>query len=111
MLPPREDDLALDFIRLDVAAMKAHHYVSYDSTLENLKYRLLFACDLNNPRFVRLPAPILFNTIAREGYSFPEEVLDQYLAALAPKEEPEEEPEDLQWQPQPGANWGAPPSW
>ena len=42
MLPPREDDLELDYIRLDLAAMKSHHFVTYDSTLENLQYRLLF---------------------------------------------------------------------
>ena len=111
MLPPREDDFALDLIRLDLAAMKSHHYVSYDSTLENLQYRLLFACDLHNPRFVRLPAPVLFDTAVRDGYSFPEEVLDEYLASLVHEEEPEEELQDMRWQPQTGANWGAPPPW
>ena len=50
---------------------------------------------------MRLPAPVLFNSVARDGYSFPEKVLDEYLASLVP----EEEPQDLQWQPQPGANW------
>ena len=39
-LPPIEDDLELDFIRLDLAAMKFHHFVTFDSTLENLQYRL-----------------------------------------------------------------------
>ena len=69
------------------------------------KYRFLFAFELDNPRLVRLPAPVLFNSAARDGYSFPEEVLDEYLASLAPEEEePEEEPQDLQWQPQTGAN-------
>ena len=38
LLPPREDDLELDFIRLNLAAMKTHRYVTYDSTLENLQY-------------------------------------------------------------------------
>ena len=56
---------------------------------------------------MRLPAPVLFNSAARDRYSFPKEVLDEYLASLAP----EEEPQDLQWQPQPGANWGVPPPW
>ena len=111
MLPPREDDLELDFIRLDLAAMKSHHFVTYDSTLENLQYRLLFAFELDNPRLVRLPAPVLFNSVSRDGYSFPKEVLDEYLASLAPEEEPEQEPRDLQWQPQMGANWGVPPPW
>ena len=111
MLPPREDDLELDFTRLDLAAMKAHHFVTYDSILENLQYRLLFGFDLDNPRFVRLPAPVLFNIIGRDRYSFPEEVLDEYLASLVPEEEPMEEPQDLQWQPQTGANWGVPPPW
>ena len=60
---------------------------------------------------MRLPAPVLFNSAARDGYSFLEEVLDEYLASLAPEEEPEEEPQHLQWQPQPGANWGVPPPW
>ena len=34
MLPPREDDLELDFIRLNLAAMKTHHYITYDSTYD-----------------------------------------------------------------------------
>ena len=101
----------MDFIRLDLAAMKSHHFVTYHSTLENVQYRLLFGFDLDNPRFVRLPAPVLFNTVARDGYSFPEEVLDEYLTSLVPEEEPEEEPQDSQWQPQTGANWGVPPPW
>ena len=84
--------------------MKSHHFVTFDSTLENLQYRLLFDFDLDNPPFVRLPAPILFNTIAWTGYSFPEEVLDEYLASLAPKEDLEEDPQDSQWQPHTGAN-------
>ena len=63
------------------------------------------------PRIVTLPAPILFDITVRDGYSFPEEVLDEYLASLVPEEEPEEEPQDMQWQPQTGANWGAPPPW
>ena len=111
MFPPREDDLELDFIRLNLAAMENHHFVTYDSTLENLQYRLLFCFDLDNPRFVRLPAPALFDIVARDGYSFPEEVLDEYIASLVSEEEPEEEPQDMQWQPQTGANWGAPPPW
>ena len=93
MLPPREDDLELDVIRLNLAAMKSHHFVTFDSTLENLQYRLLFCFDLDNHRYVRLHAPVLVNTIARDGYSFPEEVLDEYLTSLVPEEEPEEEPD------------------
>ena len=54
MLPPRKDDLELDFIRLNLAAMKSNHFITYDSTLENLQYRLLFSFDLDNPRFLRL---------------------------------------------------------
>ena len=111
MLPPREDDIELDVIRLELAAMKLHHFLTFDSPFENLQYRLLFGFNLDNPRFVRLPAPALFNIIARGGYSFPEEVLDEYLASLVPEEEPEEEPQDLQWQSQTGANCGAPPPW
>ena len=52
---------------------------------------------------------MLFDSIARGGHSFPQEVLDKYLAALVPEEEPEEETQDLQWQPQVGANWDLPP--
>ena len=111
MLPPREDDLELDFTRLDLAAMKAHHFVTYDSTMENLQYRLLFGFDLDNPRLVRLPAPVLFNSVARNGYFFIEDVLHEYVTSLAPEEEPEEQPQDMQWQPQMGANWGVPPPW
>ena len=83
-------------IRLNLATMKTHHYVTYDSTLENLQYRLLFCFDLDNPGFVRLPAPALFDIVARDGYSFLEEVLDEYLASLVPEEESEEELQDMQ---------------
>ena len=84
-LPVREDNIEMNVSRLYLAAMKSHQFVTHDSTLENLQYRLLFAFDLDNPRFVRIPAPVLFDTFARDGYSFPEEMLDQYLAALAPR--------------------------
>ena len=98
-LPVREDDLEMRVGRLNLAAMKSRNFVTNDSTLENLQYRLLFAFNLDTPRFLRIPAPLLFDPIARGGYFFSEEVLDQYLAALVPEEEPEEELQDLQWQP------------
>ena len=103
----REDDILMNVSRLNLAAMKSHLFVTHDFTLENLKYRLLFAFNLGNPHFVRLPAPVLFDSIARGGHYFPEGVLDEYLAALVP----EEEPQDLRWQPQAGANWDLPPQW
>ena len=75
-LPIREYDYEMPVSRLNLAAMKLHHFVTNDSTLENLQYRLLFAFDLDNHRFVRIPAPILYDIVARDGYSFPEEVMD-----------------------------------
>lgn len=35
-------DTVLDPLRLDLAAMKAHHFVTSSSTHENLVYRMLF---------------------------------------------------------------------
>ena len=87
-MPIREDDILMNVSRLNLATMKSHHFVSNDSTLENLQYRLLFAFDLDNPRFVRIPAPVLFDPIARGGHSFLEGVLDEYLTTLVPEEEP-----------------------
>ena len=53
-MPVREDDILMNISRLNLAVMKSHHFVTHDSTLENLQYRLLFAFNLDNPRFVRL---------------------------------------------------------
>ena len=82
-LPVREDDIEMDVVRLDFSALKSHHFITHTSTWENLHYKLMFAFNLANPHFVRLPAPSLFNAMARNVYSFPEEDLDQYLAAQA----------------------------
>ena len=70
-LPVREDDIEMNIVRLDFAAMKSHQFITHDSTWENLQYKLPFAFNVANPRFVILPAPALFDAVARNGYSFP----------------------------------------
>ena len=70
------------------------------STYGNFSYRLLFEAGDKKPRSVRLPAPFLFK-VSRNGWSFSEDVLDEYLASDMPghpnfqQESDEEEDETL----------------
>ena len=111
-MPVRVDDLPLPFLRLDLDAMKRHEFVTRNSELGNLDYMIRF--NEKCSRIIRLPAPLFFSFTSRNGWSFTEVELDEYLARqqfYAPMMEadaPEdEEPEQILPPPEePAAQWG-----
>ena len=78
-------DIKFSDSKLDLHSMKLHHFVTRSSTIDNIFYELLFAS--NSERLVRLPAPLLFNHDAREGWAFEEKELDAYLESQEGHEE------------------------
>ncbi|KAK1648581.1 hypothetical protein QYE76_066386 [Lolium multiflorum] len=54
-LPLDSNDVPLTPRRLDIAAMKSHHFVTTDSTIDNMVYRMLFAD--GDEKEIPLPQP------------------------------------------------------
>ncbi|KAK1618948.1 hypothetical protein QYE76_024465 [Lolium multiflorum] len=75
-LPLDPTDVKITPIRLDIAAMKSHQFVTADSSLDNIVYRMLFAD--GEEREVPLPQPDLFS-IHREPWSRSKEEVDEQL--------------------------------
>ncbi|KAK1628615.1 hypothetical protein QYE76_002930 [Lolium multiflorum] len=75
-LPLDPTDVKLTPIRLDIAAMKSHHFVTTDSTVDNMVYRMLFAD--GDEREIPLPQPDLFS-IDRKPWSRSKEEVDEQL--------------------------------
>ncbi|KAK1631007.1 hypothetical protein QYE76_005322 [Lolium multiflorum] len=69
-------DVKLTPIRLDIAAMKSHHFVTADSTSDNLVYRMLFAD--GDEKEIPLPQPDLFS-IDREPWSRSKEEVEEKM--------------------------------
>src|SRR3954470_17298828 len=65
--------------RLDLAAMKAHHFVTTSSTLENLVYRMMFID--GEEREIPLPQTTLFS-ISQGSWSRSKEEMDDKLCFL-----------------------------
>ncbi|KAK1669247.1 hypothetical protein QYE76_057406 [Lolium multiflorum] len=57
-LPLDPTDVKITPVRLDIAAMKSHQFVTADSSLDNIVYRILFAD--GEEREILLPQPDLF---------------------------------------------------
>ncbi|KAK1682810.1 hypothetical protein QYE76_043658 [Lolium multiflorum] len=70
------NDVPLTPRRLDIAAMKSHHFVTTDSTIDNLVYRMLFAD--GNEKEIPLPQPGLFN-IDRQSWSLTKEAVEEHM--------------------------------
>lgn len=85
----RSNDVPLAPERLDLAAMKRHNFVTSNSTLDNLCYKILFNDDTE--RGVPLPQPILFS-IDRKPRSRSKEEWDAELVSTNYHVVPEEEP-------------------
>jgi hypothetical protein len=68
------NDVLLEPQRLDLAAMKHHHFVTVDSCAGNLVYRMLFVD--GEEREVPLPQPGLFN-VHKKSWSRSKEELDE----------------------------------
>ncbi|KAK1631779.1 hypothetical protein QYE76_006094 [Lolium multiflorum] len=75
-LPLDSNDVPLTPRRLDIAAMKSHHFVTADSTPDNLVYRMLFAD--GDEKEIPLPQPDLFS-IDREPWSRSKEEVEEKM--------------------------------
>jgi hypothetical protein len=69
--------------------MVDHHFVDNTELLEPLRYNLVFSEDTRD--IIPLPAPALFNSIARNGYRvMPGDIIAYRNAQAAVEEEPQE---------------------
>ncbi|KAK1662344.1 hypothetical protein QYE76_050503 [Lolium multiflorum] len=75
-IPLDSNDVPLTPRKLDIAAMKSHHFVTTDSTIDNMVYRMLFAD--GNEKEIPLPQPGLFN-IDRQSWSLTKEVVEEHM--------------------------------
>ncbi|KAK1610596.1 hypothetical protein QYE76_034269 [Lolium multiflorum] len=75
-LPIDPNDVPLTPRRLDITAMKSHHFVTTDSTIDNMVYRMLFAD--GDEKEIPLPQPGLFS-IDREPWSRTKEEVDEHM--------------------------------
>ncbi|KAK1643673.1 hypothetical protein QYE76_061478 [Lolium multiflorum] len=75
-LPLDPTDVKITPMRLDIAAMKSHQFVTADSSLDNIVYRILFAD--GEEREILLPQPDLFS-IDRKPWSRTKEEVDEQL--------------------------------
>ncbi|KAK1628450.1 hypothetical protein QYE76_002765 [Lolium multiflorum] len=75
-IPLDSNDVPLTPRRLDIAAMKSHHFVTTDSTIDNMVYRMLFAD--GNEKEIPLPQPGLFN-IDRQSWSLTKEEVEEHM--------------------------------
>ncbi|KAK1618548.1 hypothetical protein QYE76_024065 [Lolium multiflorum] len=75
-IPLDSNDVPLTPRRLDISAMKSHHFVTTDSTIDNMVYRMLFAD--GNEKEIPLPQPGLFN-IDRQSWSLTKEAVEEHM--------------------------------
>ncbi|KAK1610829.1 hypothetical protein QYE76_034502 [Lolium multiflorum] len=75
-LPIDSNDVPLAPRRLDIAAMKSHHFVTTESTLDNMAYRMLFAD--GDEKEIPLPQPGLFD-IDRQPWSRTKEEVEEHM--------------------------------
>ncbi|KAK1647901.1 hypothetical protein QYE76_065706 [Lolium multiflorum] len=75
-IPLDSNDVPLTPRKLDIAAMKSHRFVTTDSTIDNMVYRMLFAD--GNEKEIPLPQPGLFN-IDRQSWSLTKEVVEEHM--------------------------------
>ncbi|KAK1610296.1 hypothetical protein QYE76_033969 [Lolium multiflorum] len=75
-LPLDPNDVPLTPRRLDITAMKSHHFVTTDSTRDNMVYRMLFAD--GDEKEIPLPQPGLF-CIDRQPWSRTKEEVDEHM--------------------------------
>ncbi|KAK1668869.1 hypothetical protein QYE76_057028 [Lolium multiflorum] len=75
-LPIDPNDVPLAPRRLDITAMKSHHFVTTDSTLDSMVYRMLFSD--GEEKEIPLPQPGLLS-IDRQSWSCTKEEVDEHL--------------------------------
>ncbi|KAK1618747.1 hypothetical protein QYE76_024264 [Lolium multiflorum] len=74
-IPLDSNDVPLTPRKLDIAAMKSHHFVTTNSTIDNIVYKMLFAD--GNEKEIPLPQG-LFN-IDRQSWSLTKEVVEEHM--------------------------------
>ncbi|KAK1628652.1 hypothetical protein QYE76_002967 [Lolium multiflorum] len=75
-LPIDPNDVPLTPRRLDIIAMKSHQFVTTESTLDNMAYRMLFAD--GDEKEIPLPQPGLFD-IDRQPWLRTKEEVDEHM--------------------------------
>ncbi|KAK1685252.1 hypothetical protein QYE76_046100 [Lolium multiflorum] len=75
-LPLDPTDVEIPPVKLDIAAMKSHQFVTADSSMDNIVYRMLFAD--GDEREVLLPQTDLFS-VGRKPWSRSKEEVDEQL--------------------------------
>ncbi|KAK1627618.1 hypothetical protein QYE76_001933 [Lolium multiflorum] len=75
-LPVDPNDVPLTPRRLDIIAMKSHQFVTTESTLDNMAYRMLFAD--GDEKEIPLPQPGLFD-IDRQPWSRTKEEVEEHM--------------------------------
>ncbi|KAK1669155.1 hypothetical protein QYE76_057314 [Lolium multiflorum] len=75
-LPLDPNDVPLAPRKLDIVAMKSHHFVTADSTVDNMVYRMLFSD--GDEKEIPLPQPGLFS-IDRQSWSCTKEEVDEHM--------------------------------
>ncbi|KAK1619302.1 hypothetical protein QYE76_024819 [Lolium multiflorum] len=75
-LPVDPNDVPLAPRRLDIIAMKSHQFVTTESTLDNMAYKMLFAD--GDEKEIPLPQPGLFD-IDRQPWSRTKEEVDEHM--------------------------------
>ncbi|KAK1648991.1 hypothetical protein QYE76_066796 [Lolium multiflorum] len=75
-LPLDPNDVEIPPVKLDIAAMKSHQFVTVDSSMDNIVYRMLFAD--GDEREVLLPQTDLFS-LDRKPWSRSKEEVDEQL--------------------------------
>ncbi|KAK1614928.1 hypothetical protein QYE76_020445 [Lolium multiflorum] len=75
-IPLDSNDVPLTPRKLDIAAMKSHHFVTTNSTIDNIVYKMLFAD--GNEKEIPLPQQGLFN-IDRQSWSLTKEAVEEHM--------------------------------
>ncbi|KAK1694488.1 hypothetical protein QYE76_011185 [Lolium multiflorum] len=75
-IPLDSNDVPLTPRKLDIAAMKSHHFVTTNSTIDNIIYKMLFAD--GNEKEIPLPQQGLFN-VDRQSWSLTKEVVEEHM--------------------------------
>jgi hypothetical protein len=89
----RHHDYPLPKVYLDRAAMEHHQFIDKENTDIPVQYNLVFSVDTHD--IIPLPAPALFDPIARGGYRImPEDIVAYRNNLVAAHAEPQE------WDPQ-----------
>ena len=81
--------ITLTKVYLDRAAMDHHHFTDKESPNTHIPYNLVFSTDTRD--IIPLPAPALFDPVARGGYRImPADIIAYQNSQDAAKEEPQQ---------------------